>query len=234
MTYQQPPTPQKKGDELGVLTTTARVCVDGDGRGGVWLVPLLAWYHSSWDTEPDITNPPLPPVELVAADFRRCRWTGVLDPSTESVAAYFDTLNDDGRLIFDRGSGGNDGVGSGSSGSSGIDADTGCSKSGGSADGGSADGGGDDGGASNAVGGDEGGDGGGPVTLGDDADSTIPLISFSHYLPKQELLPEKRNLTYPHLSKMVGSRFLANRLDALRSVRSGGSSLMILFFSFIL
>eukprot|EP00042_Codosiga_hollandica_P039276 m.327533 g.327533 ORF g.327533 m.327533 type:complete len:360 (-) comp55582_c0_seq8:4627-5706(-) len=43
------------------------------------------------------------------------------------------------------------------------------------------------------------------------------IISFSHFLPFQQLLPEKRYLFYPHLPKMSGSRFLAERIRVLRS-----------------
>ncbi|EFJ47257.1 hypothetical protein VOLCADRAFT_105217 [Volvox carteri f. nagariensis] len=42
------------------------------------------------------------------------------------------------------------------------------------------------------------------------------VISFSHFLPLQELLPEKRYLTFPNLAKAVGSRFLAERVRRLR------------------
>ena len=38
------------------------------------------------------------------------------------------------------------------------------------------------------------------------------LITFSHFLPRQELCPEKRFLFYPHLSKVVGSDYLRRRV----------------------
>jgi hypothetical protein len=43
-----------------------------------------------------------------------------------------------------------------------------------------------------------------------------PVISLSHFLPLQCLLPEKRFLYYPNLAKACGSDFLAARLDVLR------------------
>ncbi len=43
---------------LGVHTRPTRV-------GGVWLVPLLSWYHASFDAEPDIEG--ARPVEQVRA-----------------------------------------------------------------------------------------------------------------------------------------------------------------------
>lgn len=42
--------------ELGVHTQPA--CM-----GGVWVVPLLSWYHASWDREPDL--PGATPIEKV-------------------------------------------------------------------------------------------------------------------------------------------------------------------------
>jgi len=41
------------------------------------------------------------------------------------------------------------------------------------------------------------------------------VISFSHFLPRHELVPEKRYLAYPHLPKAVGSRPLGERVRRL-------------------
>jgi hypothetical protein len=58
------------------------------GTGGVWIVPVLAWHHASFDHEPDI--PPsvkvVPPPERVMSDFRLCVWPSPLDPGDASVA----------------------------------------------------------------------------------------------------------------------------------------------------
>jgi len=43
-----------------------------------------------------------------------------------------------------------------------------------------------------------------------------PLVSFSHFLPRVELLPEKRFLTLPVLAKASGSDPLRNRVQLLR------------------
>ncbi|KAL4446687.1 hypothetical protein ABPG77_007931 [Micractinium sp. CCAP 211/92] len=43
-----------------------------------------------------------------------------------------------------------------------------------------------------------------------------PIISFSHFLPRQELLPEKRMLFYPNLAKASGSDALEARVRVLR------------------
>ncbi|WIA44136.1 hypothetical protein OEZ86_010476 [Tetradesmus obliquus] len=44
----------------------------------------------------------------------------------------------------------------------------------------------------------------------------LDTVSFSHFLPHQHLLPEKRMLSYPNLAKAVGSDFLWQRLQQLQ------------------
>lgn len=46
-------------------------------------------------------------------------------------------------------------------------------------------------------------------------DPSTTVISFSHFLPRQELLPEKRLLYFPPIAKAVGSRHLGERIRAL-------------------
>ncbi len=41
------------------------------------------------------------------------------------------------------------------------------------------------------------------------------MISFSHFVPDQRLLPEKRYLTFPNLAKAAGSLPLGARVRAL-------------------
>ncbi|XP_042047385.1 acyl-carrier-protein phosphodiesterase PptH-like [Salvia splendens] len=41
------------------------------------------------------------------------------------------------------------------------------------------------------------------------------IISFSHFLPRQELCPEKRMLFYPNLPKVIGSKYLEKRIRAI-------------------
>ena len=48
------------------------------------------------------------------------------------------------------------------------------------------------------------------------AHPSAPLITFSHFVPLQELFPEKRYLFHPPLSKVSGSEFLAKRIRGLR------------------
>lgn len=42
-------------------------------------------------------------------------------------------------------------------------------------------------------------------------------ISFSHFLPRQELCPEKRYLLDPLLSRVIGSQVLEEQVSRLRS-----------------
>jgi len=77
-------------EEAGVDTRPALV------GGRVWVVPVLSWYHSSFDTEPDIEGwQGIPPVERVMRDFKRCAWPQPLsDAADDSVLAeHFDGLN---------------------------------------------------------------------------------------------------------------------------------------------
>ena len=48
-----------------------------------------------------------------------------------------------------------------------------------------------------------------------EAHPDAPLITFSHFVPRLELNPEKRFLNFPYLSKASGSAFLAKRVAAL-------------------
>ena len=41
------------------------------------------------------------------------------------------------------------------------------------------------------------------------------VISFSHFVPRQELMPEKRFLLEPHLTKVIGSDFLEQQIRRL-------------------
>lgn len=47
------------------------------------------------------------------------------------------------------------------------------------------------------------------------------VITFSHFLPRLELCPEKRMLFYPHLPKIVGSHWLEARVRAVHGAAGG-------------
>ena len=42
------------------------------------------------------------------------------------------------------------------------------------------------------------------------------LISFSHFVPRQELVPEKRYIMEPHLHKVIGSDILETQIRTLQ------------------
>lgn len=134
--------------ELGVRTKPERI-------GNVLIVPILSWYHASFDQEPDIHDPSLLPVDMVMTDFMACRWPQGLTHKhgSDSVARFIDGLND----LVDR-----------------------------------------------------------EVPLVSDKDRhQTTMISFSHFLPRPELLPEKRLLYFPPLPKAVGSLALGHRVQKL-------------------
>ena len=53
------------------------------------------------------------------------------------------------------------------------------------------------------------------LAAGSGAPRQHAVVSFSHFLPRLELCPEKRYLFYPNLPKAVGSTFLRARVEAL-------------------
>ncbi|KAJ1295012.1 hypothetical protein BS78_01G190600 [Paspalum vaginatum] len=50
------------------------------------------------------------------------------------------------------------------------------------------------------------------------------ILTFSHFVPRQELCPEKRMLYYPYLPKVIGSDFLERRLRDIHSKREDGAA----------
>ena len=167
-------------DECGVHTRPKLLAPPPDAaihRGsrakkrGVWVVPVLAWYHSSFDTEPDVpaSVASVHPPERVMSDFKLCAWPEPLDPSTDSVARAIDAVNDRpsrgwGEFLA-------------------------------------------------------------ALRSGSDAEREADVLTFSHFLPRLELCPEKRMLFYPNLPKAVGSNFLLERIRNLRS-HGGGVALL--------
>ncbi|KAK9811554.1 hypothetical protein WJX72_005803 [[Myrmecia] bisecta] len=136
--------------ECGVLC--APKCIDG-----VWIVPILSWYHATFDREPDI--PGAADVEKVMVDFQVCNWPRPdMSARDTSVAAYVDALNEPmlGNLET-------------------------------------------------------------VLEMEASSQSGWPkVITFSHFLPLQELLPEKRMLFQPNLAKACGSDFIQRRIEELK------------------
>lgn len=66
---------------LGVHTRPRKLPCESERGRGVWVVPILSWYHQSFDTEPDLVLPagarlakPIVPVEKGCSDFLFCKW----------------------------------------------------------------------------------------------------------------------------------------------------------------
>ena len=141
---------------------------DGDDGVSVWIVPVLAWHHASFDYEPDIPSSvkAVPPPERVMSDFRLCAWPAPLNPADASVAEKLDAMNDTrqewGAFLH-------------------------------------------------------------KLQHGTSAERRSPILSFSHFLPRLELCPEKRMLFYPNLPKAVGSDFILRRIAPLRAHGLGAS-----------
>lgn len=145
--------------DLGVFTTPQII-------EGVWVVPVLGWYHTCWDIEPPLQPPPgkklkrEPPAgPLIATDTGLCRWGDFKNGSTE-LAQELDKQNEDWGIWPL------------------------------------------------------------PAELVENLKAPIgrrtqPIISFSHFLPHIDLMPEKRFLFQPNLTQIVGSDFIRKRLEQL-------------------
>ncbi|XAR53142.1 hypothetical protein NMG60_11021564 [Bertholletia excelsa] len=135
---------------LGVQTTP--MVIDGLG-----IIPLFSWYHESFDKEKDIIGIRIPSLEMTCKDFHACKWPGELDTGDDSLALYFDAMNDQ------------------------------CCN-----------------------------------TIREIKKSCSQIITFSHFLPRQDLCPEKRMLFYPNLPKIIGSEYLETRIRSIHG--TGGSA----------
>ena len=148
---------------LGVRTEPGYAC-------GAILAPIYSWYHSRFDTEPELDGwDGIPPVEQMMMDYFLCVWpkpliTPPAEDGCESLSKRFDQMNDEYK-----------------------DAD-----------------------------------GLKVVTLKSKIDAlrakhpSAPLITFSHFVPKIDLTPEKRYLFWANLAKATGSIYLGKRIDELQ------------------
>ena len=97
---------QHTAEECGVFTGPVRFKYAGRD---LWVVPLHSWYHSSWDSEPELTHPDFLAVEAAVpfdrkwGDFSLCSWPDdVVDPdeartiysSNTKLADAFAQLNE--------------------------------------------------------------------------------------------------------------------------------------------
>lgn len=134
----------------------------------VLLLPLLSWYHASWDTEPELPEHETRrlafegarPFEQRWADFKFCKWPGISSNWTSldaAAAGASEALSERFAAVNARW------VAEVAAGADGVERE---------------------------------------------------VISFSHFVPRQELLPEKRFLITPELPKVVGSRPLEAQIRA--------------------
>lgn len=155
--------------------------------GGIVIIPLHAWYHQSWDTEPELTHAwsvqaaKQNPFHDRWGDFSLCSWPSTLLDANDSslpskygihpsqltldtcLAEAFARLNEP--YLF-----------------SGVDTTTSDSSHFGS-----------------------------PIASPNDL-----IISFSHFLPRLELMPEKRYLLEPRLMNVIGSDVLETQIRRLQ------------------
>ena len=168
----------------------------------VVVFPLYSWYHSGWDVEPEILHPDYLGVEEAMpfkrkwGDFAMCSWPDDLlsqadfcsiDNDNTVLAEYFSAINEPFLSPMKPKSA----VPESSSKQYSIYSNDEADK------------------APNSN--SESQEPGSPLVQENDT-----IISFSHFLPRQEVCPEKRFLLEPLLAKVVGSRFLENQIRRLK------------------
>jgi len=154
-------------EDCGVRTTPVRLKHEGDDPD-VLLVPLLAFYSSDWDCEPDLPWAPPESANLASwMDFRAIKWPREMIDEVCRMSGSFEFGN-----------------GVTSSGISELFA------------------------AQN--------EGLLKEIISMKAEVPSFVISFSHYVPRQELFPEKRFLWDGHLHKVSGSHALERQIRRLQ------------------
>ncbi|KAI4365782.1 hypothetical protein MLD38_021740 [Melastoma candidum] len=123
------------------------------------IIPLYSWYHESFDREDEIAAFRIPPLEMACKDYYACKWPEELSNKDESLAAFFDSMNNSKQDAIE-------------------DIQRKCSQ----------------------------------------------IITFSHFVPRQELCPEKRMLFYPNLPKIIGSDCLEARIRSVHGQEGGPSA----------
>lgn len=84
-----------KLDEILALCAKLGVHTGARYAAGAIIAPLYAWYHSSFDTEPDIVGwSGIPKADTLMMDFHLCTWPGHLSNQDDSIARHFDDMND--------------------------------------------------------------------------------------------------------------------------------------------
>ena len=172
-------------DELGVRTRPAYAA-------GAVVAPILSFHHQSWDTEPDITGwRGIPSCERVMSDYRACAWPPPLSMLDDSVALRLDALNDAHAAgdadVADEGAAADVDASSDPIAIALAMAEASAPTYDGRRDRTS----GAPGGAFEAS-----------VAALRAEHPSAPLVTFSHFVPRPELSPEKRFLMFPNLAKV--------------------------------
>ncbi|CAJ1358425.1 unnamed protein product [Effrenium voratum] len=138
-------------DFCGSAGIETRPGVVDTGGQQVLVVPLLAWHQPQWDSEKELEEWEVPPVEKTIADYWATKWPPPLRIDDGSVARAVDELNEENGFA---------------------------------------------------------------EVLARRKD--FQVLSFSHFLPRIELNPEKRYLIPSCLAKAVGSLYLKERVQRLK------------------
>ena len=163
-----------KAQECGVITGPLRIV----GKEAVSIFPLYSWYHSGWDTEPNLEHEAYEEVEKAMpfsrkwGDFSMCTWPPELLASHEEFAST--DVEKDSTVLAQAWASLNEPFLA-------------------------------------PVIGTTPGDGLPPGVTPQDT-----ILSFSHFIPRQELLPEKRFLLEPLLTRVVGSDPLEAQVRRLK------------------
>ncbi|KAL2939261.1 hypothetical protein RDABS01_023495 [Bienertia sinuspersici] len=149
---------RKEGEEFlnGLLHACDELGVESGPLilGDLGIIPLFSWYHESFDTEQDIAGLRVPSLQMACKDFHACRWSDELCGRDDSLARYFDAMNEKHALKI-------------------AEIKRKCEK----------------------------------------------ILTFSHFVPRQDLCPEKRMLFYPNLPKIIGSTFLEARVRSIHGAK---------------
>eukprot|EP00388_Colpodella_angusta_P007907 GDKJ01021978.1.p1 GENE.GDKJ01021978.1~~GDKJ01021978.1.p1 ORF type:complete len:412 (+),score=50.84 GDKJ01021978.1:142-1377(+) len=90
--------------------------IEGDGsvsiQGELAICPIWSWPHATWDCEPRLSIDKQPPYHQIMMDFKACKWPTDVDPNPaqpsdlhdaekrgENLSRYIDSIND---LVCDR------------------------------------------------------------------------------------------------------------------------------------
>jgi predicted phosphodiesterase len=226
-----------KAQECQLCIEPIRI-ISKSSSSAVTIIPLYSWYHTDWDTEPDITNSDYLQYQLalpftkIWSDFNMCSWPEELisqeefinitrsenwngtERSNTIVAKFFDKFNDQFMLPLinflstnNRSTGNNMlSINNNNNNNNNIFSENETSSSSVTSQSKNSDNDYNNLRSSSSS----------NVNDRDDEHLSDTIISFSHFLPRQELCPEKRFLIEPLLSRVIGSKFLENRVRQIK------------------